>query len=249
MTSRTVAPGGQDRTPGLNGRITRGSASADLAQPTAAADGAAGRAAETAISPPPKLRRRPALIGLGIALIALGGVTAAWLTTTVGHTQAVLALREGVPRGNIIAATDLVTANINSDPALHTVPAGERDQVLGKRAAVDLAAGSLLTPDALTSSVVPGPGQALVGVSLTAAQLPAQPLRAGATVRIVDTPRAQEDPPSAAPTSTTAIVVAEHPPADNGRIVVDVTVPGGQADGLAARIATGRVALVLDGGR
>ena len=42
-------------------------------------------------------------------------------------------------------------------------------------------------------------------------------------------------------TSTTATVVAEHPPADNGRVVVDVTVASGQADDLAARITTGRV--------
>lgn len=211
-------------------------------------DPAAREARGGAISPPPKLRRRPTLIALGIALVALGGAAAAWLTTAVGHTQGVLAVRATIDRGSVIGPADLVTARINTDPALHPVPAGRRDQVVGKRAAVDLAAGTLITPDSVTTAAVPAPGQSLVGISLTPAQLPAQTLRPGATVRIVATPRAQDDPPPGAPAVTTALVVQAHPPVDDGQVVVDVTVPSGDAPGLAARAATGRVALVLDAG-
>lgn len=202
----------------------------------------------TIISPAPKLRRRPTLIALGIALIALSAAAAAWLTTTVGNTQSVLAVRTTLDRGSVITAADLLTANINADPALSPIGVADRDQVIGKRTAVDLAAGSLLTPAALTDSSVPAEGTSLVGISLTPAQLPAQPLRPGDTVRLVDTPRAQDDPPSGIPESTTATVVQAHAGGDNGTVIVDVTVSQREAVALAARAATGRLALILDPG-
>jgi hypothetical protein len=221
-------------------RARRGAGSTRVQERPAAAAGAG-------ISPPPKLRRRPALAALGVALVALSGAGAAWLTTAVGHTHSVLAARAGIDRGSIITAADLTSADINPDPALHPIPAAQRDQILGRRAAVDLAAGTLLTPQSVTTATVPAAGQSLVGISLTRAQLPAQPLRQGAKVRIIDTPKAQDDPPAGTPTSTAATVVAAHPPADDGSVIVDVTVPSTDADVLAARAATGRVALVLVG--
>lgn len=243
MSQRTVSPSphksatakaaGSRRRPGV-------------VQPVAAAP--AGGGGSTSISPPPKLRRRPALIAVGVALIALGAAAAAWLTTTVGHTQGVLAVRTSLDRGSVITAGDLVTANINPDPALSPVRATDRDLVVGKRTAVDLAAGSLLTAAALTESTVPAAGTSLVGVSLTPAQLPAQPLRPGDSVRLVDTPRSQDDPPSDLPASTTATVVQAHPGIDNGIVIVDVTVDQREAVALAARAATGRLALVLEPG-
>ncbi len=235
--TQTPRPAPGAPAPQVNGHSAAGPAD----KPDPAAQGGA-------ISPPPKLRRRPTLIALGVALVALGGAAAAWLTTAVGHTQGVLAVRATIDRGSLIGPADLVTARINTDPALHPVPADRRDQVVGKRAALDLAAGTLITPDSVTSATVPAPGQSLVGISLTPAQLPAQALRPGATVRIVQTPRAQDDPPPGAPTVTTALVVQAHLPADDGQVVIDVTVPAGDAAALAARAATGRVALVLDAG-
>ena len=41
-------------------------------------------------------------------------------------------------------------------------------------------------------------------------------------------------------------LVGERGPGDNGQIVVDVSVPYDQAAELAARAATGKIALVLD---
>ena len=46
-------------------------------------------------------------------------------------------------------------------------------------AATDLTAGSLLTRDALTDQRLPAPGQQLVGVGVSAVQLPATTLRPG----------------------------------------------------------------------
>jgi hypothetical protein len=180
-------------------------------------------------------------------LIALGGLVAGWAVTTVGDVQSVLAMRATVDRGTVIGASDLTVARVNLDPALRTIPAEDRDRVIGKRAAVDLAAGTNLTPDSVTTHAMPPEGRALVGVALTSAQLPAYPLRPGDTVRIVETPRTQDDPPRTNPPTTTATVVGTRK-LDTGQTVVDVSVPSGDAAALAARAATGRVALVLDSG-
>ncbi len=236
----TPRPASGDSRPSANGRLAgrlSGSTSVKERPP----------AAETSISPPPKLRRRPALTAVAIALIALSGAGAAWLSTAVGHTHSVLAARTAIERGSVITAGDLTTASINADPALHPVAASGREQILGRRAAVDLAAGTLLTPQSVTAAAVPAPGQSVVGISLTRAQLPAQPLRQGAKVRIVDAPKTQDDPPSGTPTSTAATVIDARQPSDDGSVIVDVTVPSAEADILAARAATGRVVLILDG--
>ncbi|MDP9241269.1 MAG: SAF domain-containing protein, partial [Actinomycetota bacterium] len=200
------------------------------------------------ITPPPKLRRRPALIALGITLIALGGLAAGWLTTTVGNTHTVLAMRHTVDRGGVIHAGDLTVARVNGDPSLKTVPVGRRDQIIGKYAASDLAAGSLLTPGAFSDQTVPATGESLVGVNFTPAQLPARPLRPGDSVRVVSTPRTQDDPPTTEPSSITGTVVGTRVLADSGRTVVDIALPSSEAAGLAARAATGRIALILDAG-
>lgn len=73
--------------------------------------------------------------------------------------------------------------------------------------------------------------------------MPAEPLRPGDAVRIVQTPGAQGDVVDA-PVSLSAEVLAVRT-VDN-RVVVDVLVPSALAPEVAARAATGRVAIVLD---
>jgi len=173
-------------------------------------------------------------------------LAAAYLTQVVGNTVPVVAITQNVRAGTVLDRTDLRIANINADPALHPIGASQLNLLIGERAAVDLSAGSLLTEAAVTSRVLPGAGRSLVGVALTAAQLPGVPLRAGDRVRIVDTPGAQGGPPSTTPATIAAEVVSTVGPNDTGLMIVNVTVDDGRAADLAARVATGRVALVLD---
>lgn len=195
---------------------------------------------------PPRTRRRPGVLAAGVALVALGSLTAAYLTQTAGGTVAVVAVVRDVAPGEVVQAADLTTADISTDPALAPVPADRMRSVIGQRAAAALTAGSLLTDAAVTADVVPPQGRSLVGVALTAAQLPAEPLQPGDQVRIVDTPTPQGEPPVTSPTSIAGEVASTVGPDETGLTVVNVTVPSGQAADLAARVATGRVALVLD---
>jgi SAF domain-containing protein len=147
----------------------------------------------------------------------------------------------------VIEESDLTVAHITDDPALTPVPETDLDEVVGMYAANDLTAGSLLAPDAVTSELFPDQGQSIVGVAVTPAQLPATELRPGDVVRIVGTPRDQDNPPSSAPDEITATVAGSTTIPDQGQIVVDVTVDESDAGLLAAQVATGRVAIVLDG--
>jgi hypothetical protein len=208
-----------------------------------------GRAAARAAPPlvaPPRTRRRPAVLAAGVALVAVGALGAAYLTQVVGGTVAVVAVVRDVAPGEVVQAADLTIADISTDPALSPVPADRLSSVIGQRTAVALTAGSLLTDAAVTSAVVPTQGRSLVGVALAAAQLPAERLQPGDRVRIVDTPTSQGEPPTTAPATIAGQVASAVGPDDTGLTVVNVTVPSGQAADLAARVATGRVALVLD---
>lgn len=195
---------------------------------------------------PSRIRRRPGLLAAGIALVALGGLAAAYLTQVVGNTVPVVAAVRSVPAGAVIERAHLAVADVSTDAALRPVAAARLESFVGQRAAVDLSAGSLLTEQAVTDDVVPADGQSLVGVALTSAQLPAEALRLGDLVRVVDTPTAQGEPPSTTPATIPGEVASVVGPDDTGRTVVNLLVDDDRAADLAARVATGRVALVLD---
>lgn len=186
------------------------------------------------------------MVGAGLALAAVGGLTSAWLVSSGRDTVPVVAVARDVERGQELARADLGVVGVPPDASLATVPADRLEEVVGATAATGLLAGSLLTPDATTDTPVPMDGAALVGVAVTEAQRPAEPLVPGDDVRIVDTPPAQADPPAAEPDSIAGQVVAVSAPDEVGLAVVDVLVPRDRAADLAARAATGRVALVLD---
>lgn len=193
-----------------------------------------------------KGRRRPFLFALMGALVAAGALLAAYAYTSVNDTREVLVVANDVPRGAVIEAEDLQVVRVSVDPALTPVGGGEKSSILGSRAAVDMWAGTLLTEQAVTDSLVPSAGESLVGISLTPAQMPSEPLYAGDTVRIVTTPGDQGEVTDQAPVAIEARVVGVSRIMETGETVVDVSVPREKSADLAARTATGRVALVLD---
>ncbi len=213
---------------------------------TAVSQQAAAPVAESpALAAPPKLRRRPAALLVSVATIVLGSLGGLWLWTAAGHTTEVLAVRTLVHRGEVIDRDDLMTVRVSLDPAVQTVAATQADAVAGQRAALDLAPGGLLTPSDLATSVLPARGTSVVGVGLAPGMLPAEPIAPGDAVRVVQTPGVQGEV-AAAPVTISATVVGVHPSGAGDQTIVDVVVPAESAADLAARAATGKVALVLD---
>ena len=202
----------------------------------------------TSITPPPKLRKRPALLGAGIAITAFGCVLGAWAWSATTSTEEVLAARDTIHRGEVISAEDVQRLRISGDPALEPLPASSYDDIVGQRAALDISAGGLLTSESTTGEPLPPQGQSIVGISLTPAQVPALPMYGGDKVRIIVTPAANGDAPAGTPQFTVAEVVDTDLDETTGNTVVNVLVPYADAGVLAARAATGNVALVLDSG-
>ncbi|MFD9411545.1 SAF domain-containing protein [Streptomyces sp. NPDC059989] len=199
-------------------------------------------------------RRRPGLIALSVALIAAGGLSGALLFTASGQRTAVLVVARDVPVGAAVTDADLAPASLALDPAVKAVPVAKKAGVVGQRAAVALKAGSLLSPGQVTAESLIKAGEQLVGVALKPSQLPASRVAPGQKVLIVSTPDPAQgagggkpaEGAGAAPKTQSATVVAVGQPAPaTGVVVVDVALPAADGPTLAARVATGAVALIL----
>ncbi|MFI5623470.1 SAF domain-containing protein [Nocardioides sp. NPDC051685] len=196
--------------------------------------------------PPPKVRRRPVHIVATVAAIAAGAAIAAWGWAAVTTTETVVAARTTIERGSIITADDLTTTQISGDNTIRVVPGDELDELVGTRAALDIAEGGLLTPEMTTKDNMPPAGQSIVGISLTPAQVPAVTFRNGDKVRVVATTGEGGEPSSGTPLSTSAEVVSSSVDETTGNTVVNVLVPYADATVLADRASTGNIAIVMD---
>ena len=201
---------------------------------------------QASVTPAPKLRRRPVLVTASVAAVILGALLGAWAWSSTVNTHEVVALRQTVTRGETITQGDLMTVQVGLDPALKSIPGDRLGSLVGQRAAMDMAAGSLVTAADVTTTVLPGKGMSVVGVALPPSLMPGETLLAGDQVRIVATPGQQGDVGQVAPVAISATVVGLYPNGENGQTVVSLEVPQEQAAELAARAATGKVALVLD---
>jgi hypothetical protein len=198
---------------------------------------------------PTRARRRPALIALGLALVALSVLASVYLVSTLGRTYQVLAITGDIPRGAEITAANIGTVELPDTPtSLKPLAVDQFDQIVGtgKVAAADLKAGQLLTEDSFADELQPPAGQSIVGIALAPNQMPTKDLKSGDTVRVVETPATGGEPPAGPPFTIAATVVSTDDTAIGDQIVVDVQVTSANAAALAARAATGRVAIVID---
>lgn len=138
-----------------------------------------------------------------------------------------------------------MVVRVSVDPAVQVVPSSQLASLVGQRAASDLSAGTLVSPAQVQPDVLPRTGESVVGLALAVGQLPAEPLRAGDRVRLVQTPAEQAEV-TTTPATIDATVQSVTNSADGQLVVVDVVVPSAKAAEVAARAATGRVAVVLD---
>lgn len=191
---------------------------------------------------PTRLQRRPSAIVLALVLVCLGGVTGLWLWTSSSSAVEVVAVRAPVERGQLIALADLTTVRVTLDPSLRTIRASGLESLVGKRAASDLAVGTLVAPEQVSDAVVPAAGFAVVAVPIAPGLIPAEPLKAGDTVRLVQAP-AQGVEVTGPPVEITGTVLNVTP--GDTETVVDVLVADNRAGELAARAASGDLALVL----
>lgn len=198
----------------------------------------------------PRRRRRPVVVGAGLALAAVGALLAVWQVDEAGNRVPVIALAHTVKAGETVKKTDLVVAQIAPDAALAPVPVSRSSDIVGKTAAADLPKGSLITDASVHEGTPVAKGRDTVGILAKPGQLPAQRLRTGDAVTLVYTPQDNADAAKSggtqkAPDSISAVVVGLSSPDANGAVVVDVAVAGTDSPSLATWTARGAVTIVL----
>lgn len=190
----------------------------------------------------PKLARRPFLVVLAAVLVAAGALAGGLLWVSATTAGEVVMARQDVARGEVITAQDLGTVRVSVDPSLSTIPAGEMASLVGRRASADLTAGTLVSGTQVSESVVPAPGESVVGVPIAPGLMPVEPLASGDKVRLVRTGDLPADRAAASPVEASVLRVT---PGDT-QTVVDVVVAADQAVQLAEWAGSGKIALVLD---
>ncbi|KAB1932571.1 flagellar biosynthesis protein FlgA [Micromonospora sp. ALFpr18c] len=200
------------------------------------------------VTPPKVVRQRrvrPGLLGLAVLLIALGGLGAAFAVTSVRATGSYLAVARPVEVGREISTADLITVQVAGGQGLRPVPAGRLDEVVGKRAAVALVPGTLLTLSQITDDPLLGPGQQQIALGLKTAQVPARKLHPGDKVLLVSTPDSNANGDAAATgTRFTASVIDMVNQANDDQVVY-LALPVRDVPAVVALAAQKRIAVVL----
>jgi hypothetical protein len=201
---------------------------------------------------PPRVsarRRRPGVIALSLALIAAGGAGVAVLLLQVGHRTQVVTVVRDVQVGQVLIEQDLGRASISLDPAVKTVKADDLGSVVGKRAAVELKPGSLLTASQVTKDSLVKAGEQLVPIGLKPEQVPATELVPGQKVQLVHVPAQGETAKaSGAPPESIAgrVVKASKAAPGTGIVVVDVATSANDGPTVASWVSSSTLRLVLD---
>lgn len=160
---------------------------------------------------------------LGVALVLAGASRSTPSAASAGSVDVVLTAHQ-VPAGSLLTGADLTVATVPSVPAVEALIHGVAG-VVGRRAAVALPAGAVLTDAALLDPAAPQPGHRLVRLQVDAASLPPD-LRAD---QLVDVLAAVAD--GSAPSGRVALVAT-------GRLVALAGAPSPAPSGAAGEAVT-----------
>lgn len=182
-----------------------------------------------------------------------GALGSAALVSFASADGEYLVLARDVDYAAPIGAADVATVRVGAPPGLRPVPASDRSLVVGSFAASRLYAGTLLTPQMLTSDPVPGPGEHVVGITVAGDRLPAQRPRPGDTVLLVRTADGEAATPAARTwgATVTAVSAPEAGLLQPGRsdfVTLDVVVAVAHGPAVAQAAAANQLVVVRAAG-
>jgi hypothetical protein len=117
--------------------------------------------------------RKPALAALAVLLVALGAAAAGYLVISAGHRVGAVEITQEVGQGQQIPAAAIKEVEIASNSGVNYVAWQYANRVAGVFAAVQIPAGTLLTPAMTAATNNLAAGKVEVGLSLKAGQAPA----------------------------------------------------------------------------
>ena len=208
--------------------------------------------------PQDDLRLRPAPTGrkvrlpellLGVVLVGVGALAAVWLWSSTTTRTPVAVLRAPLAKGAIVTEADLRPAEVALGDGVRAVAWSDRARLVGRTAVADLPADTVLVSALVADQPVLAPGEALVGLKLTAGGYPAGNLRAGDPVAVVGAaPSAGPEPIAGAGTAITSAAtvwdvtdVADEP----GAVLVTLRLSEGDAQRVSAVADQVRVVRVV----
>ena len=182
---------------------------------------------------------------VGVVVIAICTIGAMTLFSSAADRTSVIVLARDVPAGAVIAESDLGSVSVSAGSRLKTVPTAGADRVVGRTAAADLAAGSLLNPDQVIDAPALPAGTVVASAVLKDGQAPVD-LAVGDVVDIVETTAVDAFGVGEARSRGTGQVVAlSHPGDGENASVVSLAVPSDAAVAVSAAGAAGRLSLVV----
>jgi hypothetical protein len=203
--------------------------------------------------PPPRLpgRRNPKWIALGIVALCLGGLMSYVIYAQVASEAAVVAAAHTVYRGETIEQSDLATITMRSGSLPDAIPAAQLNDLVGKRAAFDLVAGSVISSTAISDAALPAEGRAIIGLKLAPGRAPGNLLLPGSRVRLIAMPPATDSSTTDKLDGSIFVgsVVDQSQAGDGTSILVNVDVDAMAAPTIAMLGAQDRIAIVRDAGR
>lgn len=204
----------------------------------------------TGRAPEIRSRVRVQWLLLAAALVVLAGTLVAWALGRAAERVPVVALAQPVRAGDTIDAADLTTAQVAIDASVTgLVPPGSLDAVVGRIAAVDLGAGTLLSVGMWADDAGLGPDERSVGAVLSPGRFPSG-LGHGSTATALDvragvsTTTGEAVDPAGAVSAGVLVRVLEVTTDASGDLVATLAVPSAAAESVATWAANDTLALV-----
>jgi SAF domain len=206
---------------------------------------ARAKRAERAADADRRPRRPYGQMLLAILLIVGCALGAAIAFTKAGDTTSVVAVTDGVARGETITREDLTTTRVSGVDG--AVPADQLQELVGRTAVVDLLPGQVVVAAASSADPIPAQGETLVGAALEPSSIP-DGLAPGDNVRVLAAPEEGSEPDPSGAILATAVVYTigdtQVVGSGTGARQVTLIVPDTRADVVALFASSDRIVLV-----
>jgi Flp pilus assembly protein CpaB len=189
------------------------------------------------------------LVVVGVLLVLGCALAFTDASLHLGSREEVLVVAQPVAAGQVLSSTDLRAARVSTGSGLDVVLSGQEAAVVGRRAAVALVAGSLLTASEVGSSPLAGSGFDVVAVGLKAGAYPPE-LAPGDRVQIVPVASSTSggtgtaSVTSGSPVRATVLSVEAAASDSDNPTVFSLQVSTSDADEVASLAAAGQASLV-----
>ena len=162
-----------------------------------------GEPAPEIVRPPKGGRDRRTVTAVASLVVVAASVAAfASLYSSAGRKTAVIVVQQALVQGQPITSAQLAEADVSVPAGVDVIPVADAHSLVGKRAALAVPVGSLLTTSDLRAAPTVSATGSVVGLALKDGQFPGSGLVPGEQVMIVQT--ATPGSPLSAPVSGSA---------------------------------------------